>query len=118
MAGEDFADLAPDELGSFQSNELPISDTQEGQEIKSNTIATDETETKDIPAAELTPEEKMDQALQTMCPISKYKGKTLGDVLSLDPGALKWLANKFTGDEHIKEAAQMICEYAVQQTTA
>lgn len=56
----------------------------------------------------------MDQALQTMCPISKYKGKTLVDVLSLDPGALKWLANKFTGDAHIKEAAQMIYEYAVQ----
>ena len=42
----------------------------------------------------------------------------MGDVLSLDPGALKWLANKFTSDEHIKEAAQMICEYAVQRTTA
>ena len=36
----------------------------------------------------------------------------------LDQGAIKWLANKFTGDEHIKEAAQRICEYAVQQTTA
>lgn len=118
MVGEEFADIAPDELGAFESNELPISETQEAQEDKSNTIATDKTETKDIPPAELTPEEKMDQALQTMCPISKYKDKTLGDVLSLDPGALKWLANKFTSDEHIKEAAQMICEYAVQRTTA
>ena len=118
MAGEEFADIAHDELGAFESNKLPISETQEAQEDKSNTIATDETETKDIPPAELTPEEKLDQALQTMCPISKYKGKTLGDVLSLDPGALKWLANKFTSDEHIKEAAQMICEYAVQRTTA
>lgn len=52
------------------------------------------------------------------CPISKYKGKTLSDVLQLDPKALDWLANKFEGDETIKAAAKAICEYAVSQAVA
>ncbi len=67
---------------------------------------------------ELTPEEKLAQAMNVPCPISKFSGKTLGEVLSLDPGAIKWVATKFTGGEEIKAAAKLICEFSIQQTIA
>ena len=52
------------------------------------------------------------------CPITRYNGKTLGDVLATDQKAIQWLATKFIGDEKIKEAATMICEYALTAATA
>ena len=62
---------------------------------------------------ELTQEEKFQKALTCSCPITKYNGKTLGDVLTMDPNALKWLATKFKGDAVIIDAAKTICEYAL-----
>lgn len=67
---------------------------------------------------ELTPEEKLAQAMQMPCPIAKFKGKTLGEVLRLDPGAIKWIATKFTGGGELAAAAKLICEYAMQQSVA
>lgn len=49
------------------------------------------------------------------CPITKYTGRTLGDVLSMDPKAIHWIANKFTGNAEISAAAKLICEYAREQ---
>lgn len=65
----------------------------------------------------MTYEEKYKKALAMACPIAKYKEKnyTLGQVLGCDPKAIKWLAEKFTGDTEIKEAAQLICDYAVRE---
>ncbi|MGM9601910.1 MAG: hypothetical protein ACI3W5_10085, partial [Faecousia sp.] len=70
-----------------------------------------------VPKRELTMEEKYEQALAVPCPISKFKGKTLGEVLGLDPNAIHWCATKFTGDQEVKAAAQFICEYAAQQAS-
>lgn len=67
---------------------------------------------------ELTPEEKLEQAMKVPCPIVKFKGKSMGEVLQLDPGAIKWVAEKFTGGEEIKAAAQIIRDYALQQASA
>lgn len=55
------------------------------------------------------------QAISVKCPIKKYNGKTLGDLLSLDPKALKWLATDYDGETSIKAAAKYICEYALKQ---
>lgn len=55
------------------------------------------------------------RALSVKCPIRKYSGKTLGDLLSLDPKALKWIATNYEEDHSIKEAAKFICEYALKQ---
>ncbi len=60
-------------------------------------------------------EERYKEALQMPCPIKQYAGKTLGHVLKVDAGAIKWLCEK-AGDEKIKEAAKVICEYSVQAT--
>ena len=55
--------------------------------------------------------------MATPCPITKFSGKSLREVLTIDPGALRWLATKYQGDETIRAAAQRICEYAVQQAS-
>lgn len=60
---------------------------------------------------ELTPFEK---ALRVLCPIAKYKDKTLGEVLQIDPKALYWVASKFTGDAAVSDAAKLICDEAVR----
>lgn len=64
---------------------------------------------------EPTLEEKAKAAMLLPCPISKYSGKTMGDVLLLDPGAIKWIAEKFSKDEKIRAGAAAICEYAADQ---
>ena len=68
--------------------------------------------------AEPTPDAILERAMNTPCPITKYSGKTLGEVLVIDPNALNWVANKFTGNAEISEAAKTICEYAVRQASA
>lgn len=67
---------------------------------------------------ELTKEEKLEQAMSVSCPIAKFKDKNLGEVLQLDPGAIKWIAEKFTGNEEIKTAARFIRDYALEQASA
>lgn len=63
------------------------------------------------------PEETpLEQALKMPCPIAKYNGKTLGEVLQTDPKALVWVANKFTGDDKISAAAKLICDEAARQS--
>ena len=119
MAGEDFEETAPNELGMTESeaaNEMPqtsIPDQTQPTQSK-------EEEYTAMPVApkELTREEKLEQAMAKPCPITKFSGKTLGEVLSLDPGAITWVATKFKGDEELSAAARFICEYAAQQATA
>lgn len=65
--------------------------------------------------AELTDEEKLEKAYQAPCPITKYSGKTLAEVLTVDPHALVWVANKYKGNPEISEAAKLICEHALNE---
>ncbi len=106
MAGEDFEAVAPKELGQNpdapeQTPPAPAAEVYEVTPVK----------------PEPTEEELLEQALSMPCPITKFSGKTLREVLTIDPGALRWLATKYQGDEAIKSAAQRICEYAVQQAS-
>ncbi len=59
-------------------------------------------------------ESPLEQAMKLPCPISKYSGKTLGELIQLDPKALVWVANKYTGDQAIIAAAKLICNEAIQ----
>lgn len=114
MAGEDFEQVAPDELG------LTGTSKAESGAVVTTPAATTEEEYTVIeePKKELTYEERLNNAMMVPCPISKFNGKTLGEVLREDPKALKWIAEKFTGSEETKAAAQLICEYALQQASA
>lgn len=115
-AGDEYPETAADELktGAAPLEAAPQSEAVSPQEKEEPVPTEPEYEV----AAELTPEQKLEQAMKTPCPITKYKGKTLGEVLSLDPNALNWVANKFTGGAEISAAARTICEYALQQATA
>ncbi len=107
MVGDDFASEAPDELSTPNETQTVLE-----KETGSVSAATPSPEPE---IKELTLEERAAAAMQMPCPISKYSGKTLGDVLSLDPGALKWIAEKYNKDESIKAGATAICEYAASQ---
>ena len=65
---------------------------------------------------DLTP---LDIAMAVLCPISKYKEKTLGDLIRIDPNALTYIAksNEKYGDI-MSNHAKLICEYAAQQASA
>ena len=76
-----------------------------------------ETEKEEAAPQELTLEQQYEKAVEVRCPISKFSGKTLGDVLAMDPGALKWLAQKYTKDPEVQKAAQIICDYAMEQAS-
>jgi len=56
------------------------------------------------------------KALTLPCPIGKYRGKTLGDLINLDPKALVWVVKNCTGE--MQEAAKLICEQAEQLAAA
>ena len=104
---------------SFGGNQsVVVTDTSQKEEIvETDEYQVEEKEPETIKDKELTYEEKYKKALAVACPIAKYKEKnyTLGQVLGCDPKAIKWLAEKFTGDAKIKEAAQLICDYAVRE---
>jgi len=57
-------------------------------------------------------EDPVEKAKKIPCPIKKYAGKTLGDIIADDPGAIVWVATKFTGDPETSAAARLLCEYA------
>lgn len=104
-AGDDFEDTAVNEFPNIQTDE---------NEQKEKTLEQTPVE-PEYTVSDLTPEQKLQQAMLTPCPISKYQGKNLGEVMKIDSKALNWIANKFTGAEEISAAAKLICEYAVQQ---
>lgn len=67
-----------------------------------------------VPPAAKDTESPLEKAMKVLCPIKKHKGKTLGDLLNEDPGAINWVATKFTGDAAVSAAAKLICEQALQ----
>ncbi len=136
MAGEDYPAVASDELGLMEGSAgvqtenagigaaAPVTMQQQAAETQTMQNVTAMPASKQ-PAAqvsgtqqELTYEERIQQAMNMPCPIKKYAGKTLGDLVITDPKALNWIVNKFQDDKGTKEAAKLICEYALGQASA
>ena len=118
MAGESFSANAPDEfILDLAEGEIPGVASSEGTGANTGAAPTtvSTTEVKQEPERELTLEEKYQLALKVEYPLPKYKGRTFGDVLYLDPNAISYIATKYTGDPAVKEAAKVICEYAASQ---
>lgn len=116
MAGEDFEELAPCEMEMDESSEngaIPTMQVQTG----SKTNESNEPENRP-PVRELTEEEKLAQAMQTPCPVKKHAGKTLGEVLQIEPNVINWVATKYTGNERTREAAVLICNHSLAAATA
>lgn len=92
-------------------NELPAVDENTGTEqpLIGETIPK-------IEAAPPEPVDPLEAAKQMMCPLKKYDGRTLGELVMLDPNFLKWMATKYQNNEHpeIPAAARLICEHALK----
>ena len=115
MAGAEFEDIATDELGVTSMLPKVEEETEPVAETK-NTQA--EYFAPEPAQVEMTYEQKLQKAMNTLCPISKFNGKTLGEVLQLEAGAISWIAEKYNNNPEIKEAAQLICQHAMQEAIA
>lgn len=112
--------IAADEYEGPVLNELADLQPDVDTTHQTENSAESGTEAYSAPAAEpeLSEEQMLQIALRQPCPIQKYSGKTLGDLQTLDPKALSWIANKYTGNPEVSAAAKRICEYALQETSA
>lgn len=108
-ADDDFADIAPDAL--------PVGETGMRQEQQSAEQPLQPVKAPEYEPVALTAEQKLEQAFQKPCPIKKYSGKTLGEVLAMDPNAIAWVANKYKDNQELSDAARLICEHAMQQAS-
>lgn len=148
MAGEEFPAVAPDELGVMEDGAgVPVGNAETGADVPAPQpmpmqpqppesqpaqnvttqplqpgVAASEASLDSAPQSpaqkEQTYEERIQQAMSMPCPIKKYAGKTLGDLIVTDPNALNWIANKFRDDDKgTNEAARLICEYALGQAS-
>lgn len=112
IAGEDFSELAPNELAAAQPTPATDSVQVSAEVQEEKPVVPSET----MPKRELTLEERYQNAINVVCSIKKFAGRTLGDVVKVEPGFVKWVAEKYTGDdEKLKESAKVICEYAKAQ---
>lgn len=126
LAGH-FEDIATAQTKRYTPNEFeqtPAKQSDTQNDLASTESTGPETDSSQNPeseytaeeyTAELTDEEKLEKAYQTLCPITKYSGKTLAEVLTVDPYALVWVANKYKGNPEISEAAKLICEHALSE---
>ena len=109
LAGEDFSSSAPDEFAMELTADMPVEAPEQPVAARSETPPPP-------PKKELTFEEKLEAAMKQPCPISKYAGKTLGELVALDPKALVWITKKFDSASEIGAAAKLICNYALEAT--
>ena len=109
MAGEETMD---DTIGELMSGNL----SEDGGEVPTE-VPFAEKEEKGTETPALTLEQQYEAAVNVPWPTKKYSGKKLGEVLLLDPGALKWLATKYMSDPKVQKAAQIICDYAMEQAS-
>ena len=113
MVSDDYSATAPNEFTGNASAERAATETPDayettGDSLDSGTDVTVPPETK-----KLSMDEEYEAACKIPCPIKKYEGRTLGDLILLDPKALKWIAEKYEGNAETKAAAVVICEYAM-----
>ena len=113
-AGESFDEPAVNELGELIN---PQSASDNGAAVSALSPSEYRETDESYQIGEAVPEQPegdpMENAMKTPCPISKYSGKTLGDMITADPKALVWVATKFTGNPDISAAAKLICDHAL-----
>ena len=115
MAGESFSANAPDEFAlDVGSEAVTFANESDGAENGMSTVtaAPPAATPVEAPPKELTAEEKFQLACKVPCTLKKYEGRTLGDLMLLDRNFLVYIATKYEGNEKLKEAAKIICEYA------
>ena len=114
-AGDDFMTQAPNELG-VTLDPMPAQTVTVGLPGGADPAEQHVPAPAPVaPKAEPTPEEKFQQASSVMWPTKKYAGRTLGQVMGMDPSAIEWLANRFNGNPEASAAAKFMCEFAMSR---
>lgn len=121
-AGDAFDQLAVDELGELINTPdtvkpEPTSPTDPVSNSKANEdLSEPSPQTETVQNTEETPlEDAFQKALKMPCPIQKYSGKTLGDLLMAgETSVLIWIADKFKKDPDIAAGARLICEKSLE----
>ncbi len=116
-AGDDFLTQAPNEL-EITLDPIPEqdgSDASVGGGAPAGQVAP---HPAPEPVKVLTPEEQFKQASSMLWPTKKYAGRTLGQVMQMDPSAIEWLANKYDRNPDTTAAAKFMCEYAMSHAGA
>lgn len=113
-AGDEYSPNAPNEL-NVVIDPVPVPNGQVMGTTEEHTVSTP---IPPAPPKEPTPEEKYQMAANMQWPTKKHAGRTLGEVLQMDPTAITWLANKYSGNPEISAAAKFMCEFAVSHTGA
>ena len=120
-AGDDFLNLAPNELG-ITVDPIPagvpqdVAPAPDGSATGTAPVAVPAEPPE--PKRELTPEEKFLQASSVLWPTKKHAGRTLGQVMQMDPSAVEWLANRYDRNPDVSAAAKYMCEYALNHQSA
>lgn len=121
-AGDAFDQLAVDELGELintpdtvkqepASPAEPVSNNKGNEDLGEPSPQTETVQNTE----ETPPEDAFQNALKLPCPIQKYSGKTLGDLLMAgETNALIWIADKFTKDPEVAAGAKLICEKSLE----
>lgn len=121
-AGDAFDQLAVDELGGLietpdtgkpepTSSTEPVSNSTANEELAEPSSQIETAQTTEEPS----PEDAFEKALKMPCPIQKYSGKTLGDLLMAgETNVLIWVAEKFKKDPDIAAGARLICEKSLE----
>lgn len=121
-AGDGFDSEVPDELGVGAGITPPPASAPADTQFAPQTgpeVPDASPEPEKVPeVVELTPEQKFQQACAVVCPIKKHGGKTLGEVLQMDPRAINWLADNYSRDETVRAAANFIRTYSLEQASA
>jgi len=121
-AGDAFDQLAVDELDELINTpdtvkQEPEPPTQPVSNSKGNEdLAEPSPQTETVQNTEETPpEDAFQKALKMPCPIQKYSGKTLGDLLMAgETNVLIWVAEKYKKDPEIAAGARLICEKSLE----
>jgi len=121
-AGDAFDQLAVDELGELINTPdtvkpEPASPTEPVSISKGNEdLSEPSPQTETVQDTEETPpEDAFQKALKMPCPIQKYSGKTLGDLLMAgETNVLIWVAEKYKKDPEIAAGARLICEKSLE----
>ena len=113
-AGDEYSPNAPNEL-NIVIDPVPVSNGNAMGEVGQYSAPIP---IPSEPPKEPTPEEKYQMAANMQWPTKKHAGRTLGEVLQMDPTAITWLANKYSGNPAISAAAKFMCEFAVSHAGA
>ena len=109
-AGDESSSQAPNELSIVMDPVQPQDITSGESVFAGQSLQTPEPPKEQPPVT--TPEQQFQQASSVLWPTKKHSGRTLGEVLQMDPTAITWLANKYTGNPEVSAAAKYMCEYA------